>query len=480
MANKEHLKIFLTSVNAWNKWRKANPNIRPDLSDYEFENLKRNKVILSNAVLKGAAFRQVSLSGAKFTNSQMRNCIFERCVLDNADFSHADMRGSSFYSLTLDNAEFHDSDLRGAQLNRGVLITEYQLNRAITDNTTVVEGPTYVESNATVQVDSATHDHSADNVRSLKFSDEFTGSTSDEFTVLKGNEIVEILEKGVDYWNDWRNQNRIEKPDLRNSNLIDLNLEGVNLKNTDLSGAVLTQANLRNADLSGANLSNTTLAGTILSGANLEQTIFDEADLRSTNFADLDSDLNLINPAKGLTLEQLNSAYPDYHTIVPNYIPKEWDIGPEAYISSDRWTTEDALGYNLYAHAISLFLKHKKTTPPLTISIQAPWGGGKSSLMKMIKKELDSEHPSFKEKIENTKTKERFSINDVLDTISVNEKEGFIVEPVIPEKVKKKEFLTVWFNPWKYETTDQIWAGLADAFIKQLTERLEPWEKEKF
>ncbi|MEE8136273.1 MAG: hypothetical protein V3T52_03765 [Thermodesulfobacteriota bacterium] len=37
MANEEHLKVFFAGVDAWNKWRKDNPKVTPDLSGHEFE-----------------------------------------------------------------------------------------------------------------------------------------------------------------------------------------------------------------------------------------------------------------------------------------------------------------------------------------------------------------------------------------------------------------------------------------------------------
>lgn len=67
----------------------------------------------------------------------------------------------------------------------------------------------------------------------------------------------------------------------------------------------------------------------------------------------------------------------------------------------------------------------------------------------------------------------------MLKTIQSNEKTGFL-EPKIPDDIKQKEFLAVWFNPWKYESTDQVWAGLADSIVKQLTARLSPIDRERF
>jgi len=47
MANEEHLKILRQGVEAWNKWRKANPNIQPDLgradlSPWDFSDGSKN------------------------------------------------------------------------------------------------------------------------------------------------------------------------------------------------------------------------------------------------------------------------------------------------------------------------------------------------------------------------------------------------------------------------------------------------------
>jgi hypothetical protein len=66
-------------------------------------------------------------------------------------------------------------------------------------------------------------------------------------------------------------------------------------------------------------------------------------------------------------------------------------IGPSTHVARDRWTVDDSLGYFPYAYAIYRFLTDKGTQPPLAISIQAPWGGGKTSLMRMVQRQLDPE-----------------------------------------------------------------------------------------
>jgi hypothetical protein len=40
--------------------------------------------------------------------------------------------------------------------------------------------------------------------------------------------------------------------------------------------------------------------------------------------------------------------------------------------------------------------------------------------------------------------------------------------------------VTVWLNAWKYESTEQVWAGLADGIVREIASRLDPVEREWF
>lgn len=52
------------------------------------------------------------------------------------------------------------------------------------------------------------------------------------------------------------------------------------------------------------------------------------------------------------------------------------DAMPEAFVTRDFWTTDDQLAYRPYADAITAFVRHADTHPPLTIGVKAPWGAG--------------------------------------------------------------------------------------------------------
>jgi hypothetical protein len=60
-------------------------------------------------------------------------------------------------------------------------------------------------------------------------------------------------------------------------------------------------------------------------------------------------------------------------------------------IVTDIWNREDQLGYAAYARALGALITHHETMPPLTIGIKAPWGAGKTSLMRMVQALLDGE-----------------------------------------------------------------------------------------
>lgn len=48
----------------------------------------------------------------------------------------------------------------------------------------------------------------------------------------------------------------------------------------------------------------------------------------------------------------------------------------------------DYLGFEQVAFGLSAYLRNRATTPPLTVAITGPWGGGKSSLMNLLKADL--------------------------------------------------------------------------------------------
>jgi photosystem II stability/assembly factor-like uncharacterized protein len=82
----------------------------------------------------------------------------------------------------------------------------------------------------------------------------------------------------------------------------------------------------------------------------------------------------------------------------------------------------DALGYTPLVMRLVRFIQNPKTSPPLVMAIQAPWGMGKSSVMSMLRTELK----------------------------------------------KNRTAVCVWFNAWHHQKEDQLLAYLMDAVQRQV------------
>jgi len=94
MANNEQLKILMQGSDAWNKWRKENPDARIDLREAN----------LCGANLVAADFREANLIGAD---------------LRGADLREANLCGANLIAVDFREANLIGADLRGADL-RGI------------------------------------------------------------------------------------------------------------------------------------------------------------------------------------------------------------------------------------------------------------------------------------------------------------------------------------------------------------------------
>lgn len=143
----------------------------------------------------------------------------------------------------------------------------------------------------------------------------------------------------------------------------------------------------------------------------------------------------------------------------------EASVALEVKLFSDQPSDEDLLGYNEYAAAISGIIADAKTKPPLAIAIMAPWGQGKSTLMGFIKKRIEKKRGEVDS---NNTTKATFK--------KIKE---WINSPNFTTEAKLQS-PTVWFNPWQYQSSEQIWSGMAHAVITQLVQQLPLAAQEEF
>lgn len=112
----------------------------------------------------------------------------------------------------------------------------------------------------------------------------------------------------------------------------------------------------------------------------------------------------------------------------PPIIPPVASVSPNS--ASDQPTHKDTLGFTPYVAAVAAFLLHPDTNSPLTLSVEGTWGSGKSSFMLQLS-----------------------------------------------DRISAKGGKTVWFNAWRHDKEDELWAAFALDFTSKLAADLVFWKK---
>lgn len=192
-------------------------------------------------------------------------------------------------------------------------------------------------------------------------------------------------------------------------------------------------------------------------------------------------------------MDQLQQQIGDFSDSSSNPEPPSEEASASLYdvetrLESDQWAQKDLLGYEVYAEVLANMIFDEHTDPPLAIGVIAPWGHGKTTLMHYIRRRLE-EGP---EELPNPEKKA------LGETVSAQlgtwwqrffwprhrQLKARLTAPDNWQSLRFEEessgWPIVWFNPWQYQSSEQIWAGMAHALIRQLAERLKPREREAF
>ncbi|NIP30116.1 MAG: hypothetical protein GTO02_08170, partial [Candidatus Dadabacteria bacterium] len=108
MANSDHLKIIKKGVEGWNKWRKENPDSKPDLGWANLIGLDLNDALFKDSNFKLAFCKECSLIEVDFSDSNLYGTNFENSILTNSNLENANLEGAH-----LVNADLTGVNLRG-------------------------------------------------------------------------------------------------------------------------------------------------------------------------------------------------------------------------------------------------------------------------------------------------------------------------------------------------------------------------------
>ncbi len=231
MGNQEHLEILMEGVAEWNRWRKENPTVRPDL----------RKVDLHESALFGTDVNpylsHIDLHDAVLFEADLRGADLRRANLREADLRMVNLGGANLHEANLNGALLMNADLQSADLS-GALIMEANLRGVNLSNADLQEA-------------------------------DLSGADLHR-AVLDDSKIIRAT-----FRRTFLRRASLARADLSSAFMSDVDLGLTNLSQANLSDAHMRGAFIRKADLSGANLS----------GANLQYSRFVEVNLEKANLS---------------------------------------------------------------------------------------------------------------------------------------------------------------------------------------------------
>lgn len=241
-------------------------------------------------------------------------------------------------------------------------------------------------------------------------------------------------------------------------------------------------------------------------------------------------------PVTPTTTEELEPSHPE-PTPESSEVVRQYTIQDNAlekHAATDKPiqnVEQDKLGFGVYVTALHDFIVSQYTTTPLTISVDGPWGAGKSSLMYMLKNSLepqnniwqrfvswlivtfqwwtwfflwffslpvqtfgrvmvwialkfDKDTEEFDFRIGKSNPVFKSLITDIAQGLSTNpevlqQKDNELSARVIwwakvharCEPLEAISHPTIWLNAWKFDNQEEVWASLALATLEQLKQK---------
>lgn len=121
MANPEHVKILKRGVVYWNKWRKENPEVVPDLYKARLLNAKLQRTNLQESDFQDAKLQQANLQRAELQRANLQGTNLRRGDLWRAELQGANLVAANLQESNLREVDLKESNLRKADLHKADL-----------------------------------------------------------------------------------------------------------------------------------------------------------------------------------------------------------------------------------------------------------------------------------------------------------------------------------------------------------------------
>lgn len=263
----EHEKILKQGVEAWNRWREANPDVEPDLSRVALEpdtfrdtplwNAEKEKIDLRGANFENTSFELAKLRSVRMNGCPMKKVSFLGAQLIDVSMSGADLEQASFARAYLENVKMIEARLDQA-IFRMAQLKKVRLDNSDLHHTNFVHVKLQKVNLTQSRLDHAILDEAK--VKKCDFSHASMQRVEMRKALFEDARVKDADMTGANLENATFSDVKLARTILEEGRLNGVNFRDASLKETRMTGANLKGADLRNTDLRWADMRDTNVA----------------------------------------------------------------------------------------------------------------------------------------------------------------------------------------------------------------------------
>ena len=144
MANEDHVKIVTQGVRTWNRWRKENINVKPDLTEIDLKNADLYSANLSEADLSWTDLSNSTLIRSNLSSASLVGTDLTETDLTKVNLADANLFSSILLGTIINETIFKNTNLTGA-LFGGTLLSNLDLSGIVGLDAIDHDGPSSID-----------------------------------------------------------------------------------------------------------------------------------------------------------------------------------------------------------------------------------------------------------------------------------------------------------------------------------------------